>query len=164
MMDDVPLPLDSALADLRPLLLDPDRLVRAVAAGRRRTELPSVARAELRPVDLKSGRVLQVVTHDGRQATTRNTPYGAAAGTVDALLAEPFGNWHVETLDETVQLRVTKKGAAIVPGSKVRPGRASSVAREPLRATMSGRTSTPTVRTPSTPRRSPRNRCAANVR
>ncbi|GAA4360231.1 SAM-dependent methyltransferase [Angustibacter luteus] len=113
MMDDV-LDLDDALAQLRPALLDPDKLVRAVAAGRRRTAHPSVTRAELRPVDLKSGRVLQVVTHDGRAATTRNTPYGAAAATVDALLAEPFGNWHVETVDETVQLRVTKKGAAQV--------------------------------------------------
>src|SRR6478735_3033238 len=113
MMDDV-LDLDDALAQLRPALLDPERLVRAVAAGRRRSAHPAVARAELRPVDLKGGRMLQVVTHDGRTATTRNTPYGAAAATVDALLAEPFGNWHVETVDETVQLRVTKKGAAQV--------------------------------------------------
>ncbi len=106
--------LDDALAELRPLLLDPQHLVRAVGAGRRRTGTPSVTRVELRPVDLKAGRVLQVVTHDGRQATTRNTPYGAAAATVDSLLAEPFGNWHVETVDATVQLRVTKKGAAQV--------------------------------------------------
>ncbi len=110
----MPTALDDALAQLRPLLLDPQQLVRAVAAGRRRTGEPSVVRAELRPVDLKQGRQLQVVTHDGRQATTRNTPYGAAGPTVDALLAEPFGNWHVETVDETVQLRVTKKGAAQV--------------------------------------------------
>jgi SAM-dependent methyltransferase len=41
-------------------------------------------------------------------------PYDAATTTVDALLAEPFGTWHVETVDETVQLRVTKKGAAQV--------------------------------------------------
>jgi SAM-dependent methyltransferase len=33
---------------------------------------------------------------------------------VDALLAEPFGNWHVRTTAETVQLRVTKKGQAQV--------------------------------------------------
>jgi SAM-dependent methyltransferase len=71
-------------------------------------------RAELRPVDLKRGRVLQVVTGDGRQATTRNAAYAEAAPLVDGLLAEPFGNWHVETTDETVQLRVTKKGAALV--------------------------------------------------
>jgi SAM-dependent methyltransferase len=85
-----------------------------VAAGRRRGEHPDVVRAELRPVDLKRGRVLQVVTGDGRQATTRNAPYAEAADVVDALLAEPFGNWHVETTDETVQLRVTKKGAPLV--------------------------------------------------
>lgn len=107
-------PLDEALADLRPLLLDPERLVRAVAAGRRRSQNPTVVRAEMRPVDLKAGRALQVVTNDGRQATTRNTAYGAASAAVDALLAEPFGNWHVETVDETVQLRVTRKGAALV--------------------------------------------------
>jgi SAM-dependent methyltransferase len=111
----MPQDLADALAGLRPLLLDPQRLVRAVAAGRRRGQQPSVARCELRPIDLKKkGRVLQVVTHDGRQATTRNTPYGAAAATIDRLLGEPFGNWHVETLDATVQLRVTKKGAAQV--------------------------------------------------
>ena len=107
-------PLAEALADLRPLLLDPDRLVRAVAAGRQRGATPTVVRAELRPVDLKRGRVLQVVTGDGRQATTRNAAYAEAGTVVDGLLAEPFGNWHVETTDETVQLRVTKKGAALV--------------------------------------------------
>jgi SAM-dependent methyltransferase len=110
----VPEDLTTALASLRPLLLDPDRLVRAVAAGRRRAGQPSVVRAELRPVDLKSGRHLQVVTGEDRAPTTRNIGYDAAAETVDSLLAEPFGSWHVETPDETIQLRVTKKGAAQV--------------------------------------------------
>ncbi|HKG50877.1 MAG TPA: SAM-dependent methyltransferase [Actinomycetales bacterium] len=107
-------PLADALADLRPLLLDPDRLVRAVAAGHRRAATPTVARVELRPVDLKRGRMLQLVTYDGRQATTRNVPYPEAGAVVDALLAEPFGNWHLDLVDETVQLRVTKKAAALV--------------------------------------------------
>ncbi len=107
--------LSAALAELRPLLLDPQQLVRAVAAGRRRGGQPSIARCELRPVDLrKKGRVLQIVTHDGQHVTTRNTPYGAAAATVDGLLREPFGNWYIETTQATVQLRVTKKGAAQV--------------------------------------------------
>jgi SAM-dependent methyltransferase len=110
----VPEDLTIALASLRPLLLDPERLVRAVAAGRRRAGQPSVGRAELRPVDLKASRHLQVVTGDGRQTTTRNVPYDDAPRAVDELLGEPFGNWHVETLDETVQLRVTKKGDAQV--------------------------------------------------
>jgi SAM-dependent methyltransferase len=106
--------LGEALAGLRPLLLDVAGLVRAVAAGRRRGQQPSVQRAELRPVELKAGRMLQVVTTDGRTPTTRNHPATAAGGAVDALLAEPFGNWHVETLDQVVQLRVTKKGDAQV--------------------------------------------------
>jgi SAM-dependent methyltransferase len=110
----VPEDLTTALASLRPLLLDPERLVRAVAAGRRRAGQPSVVRAELRPVDLKASRHLQVVTGDGLQTTTRNVPYDGAPAAVDELLAEPFGNWHVESLDETVQLRVTKKGDAQV--------------------------------------------------
>jgi SAM-dependent methyltransferase len=111
----VPQPLDDALADLRPLLVDQQRLVRAVAAGRRRGQQSPWRRLELRPVDLAAGRRLQIVTFDDRQAHTRNVAYGHDAGReVDELLAIPFGNWHVETLDSTVQLRVTKKGEAQV--------------------------------------------------
>jgi len=111
----VPQDLDAALAGLRPLLLDGTALVRAVAAGRRRGAVPPWRRVELRPTDLKSGRHLQVVTYDERAATTTNHPYGEPAErAVDALLADPYGNWHVQTTDQTVQLRVTKKGAAQV--------------------------------------------------
>ena len=109
----MPEDLDGALLQLRPLLLDPDRLVRAVAAGRRRSATPPWRRVELRPIDLKDGRHLQVVTYDDRKATTANPAYGVQAEVeVDALLAEPFGNWHVQTTTETLQLRVTKKGQA----------------------------------------------------
>lgn len=109
----MPEDLGDALAALRPLLLDEQSLVRAVAAGRRRTARPTWDRAELRPVDLKTGRHLQVVTSDDGAPTTANHAYGEpAAAAVDALLAEPFGNWHVQTTAETLQLRVTKKGQA----------------------------------------------------
>ncbi|HYY11747.1 MAG TPA: SAM-dependent methyltransferase [Kineosporiaceae bacterium] len=109
----MPEPLEPALARLRPLLADPRVLVRAVAAGRRRRAQPAVVRAELRPVALKAGVRLQVTTTDGRTPTTRNhAPGPDADGAVAALLAEPFGNWHVETHDEVVQLRVTKSGEA----------------------------------------------------
>ena len=96
------------------MLLD-ERLVRAVAAGRRRGEAPRWRRAEVRPVSVKAGRRLQITTYDETQAHTRNEPPGEAAGqAIDALLAEPFGNWHVETADEVTQLRVTKRGDAQV--------------------------------------------------
>jgi SAM-dependent methyltransferase len=111
----VPEPLEPALARLRPLLADPDRLVRAVGAGRRRGTQPAFVRAELRPVRIKAGLRLQVTTTDGRTPTTTNhTPGADAERAVDALLAEPFANWHVEIRDEIVQLRVTKSGAAQV--------------------------------------------------
>jgi SAM-dependent methyltransferase len=41
-------------------------------------------------------------------------PGPQATAAVDALLAEPFGNWHVEAAGTTLQLRVTKKGDAQV--------------------------------------------------
>ena len=111
----MPEDLDAALAGLRPLLLDGSTLVRAVAAGRRRGAAPPWRRVEVRPTDLKSGRHLQVVTYDERAATTTNHAYGEdAERAVDSLLADPYGNWHVQTTDQTVQLRVTKKGAAQV--------------------------------------------------
>ncbi|GAA1735826.1 methyltransferase [Luedemannella helvata] len=105
------LPLDDALAEVRAALLDRGRLIRAVAAGRRKGMTPSLVRAQLRPVALKSGDRLQIVTDDGARPHTRNVGWDDTEA-VDELLAEPFGNWHVETIDETLQLRVTKKGDA----------------------------------------------------
>jgi SAM-dependent methyltransferase len=118
-------PLEPALARLRPLIADPQCLVRAVAAGRRRGAHPAFVRAELRPVRLKAGLRLQVTTTDGRTPTpsvrTGNHALGEdAERAVDALLAEPFGNWHVETRDEVIQLRVTKSGDAQVHRQAVR--------------------------------------------
>ncbi len=108
-------PLEQALAEVRSVLLDPDRLVSAVASGRRRGATPAWRRVELRYVDLKAGRRLQVTTYDDAQAHTANHALGdEAVGAVDALLAEPFGNWHVHTTTESRQVRVTKKLAAAV--------------------------------------------------
>jgi SAM-dependent methyltransferase len=110
----MPQPLPDALAQVRELLLDPG-LTRAVAAGRRRAAVPSVTRAELRPVALKGGTRLQVVTDEGGRPYTRNLAWGTdAEAAVDALLAEPFGNWHVRTAATVLQVRVTKKGDAQV--------------------------------------------------
>ncbi|MEO3744992.1 SAM-dependent methyltransferase [Plantactinospora sp. B5E13] len=108
----MPQDLGGALAEVRALLLDPG-LARAVAAGRRRGTAPAVVRAELRPVALKAGPRLQIVTDDGARPHTRNVSFGPEAdAAVDALLAEPFGNWHVETATTTLQVRVTKRGEA----------------------------------------------------
>ncbi|WP_020574315.1 class I SAM-dependent methyltransferase [Actinopolymorpha alba] len=108
-------PLPAALDRIRALVLDDERLVRAVAAGRRRGESPRWRRTELRYVDLRNGRHLQVTTYDDTQAHTHNVPLGPGVlDAVDDALRAPYGNWHVDTISETVQLRVTKKGAAQV--------------------------------------------------
>jgi SAM-dependent methyltransferase len=108
-------PLAEVLAEVRTHLLDPDLLVRAVASGRQRATQPRWRRVELRPVDLKAGRHLQVTAYDATQAHTANHAVpGPAAAAVDELLAEPFGSWHVETTTQTHQVRVTKRLDAVL--------------------------------------------------
>jgi SAM-dependent methyltransferase len=112
-------PLLRALARLRGLLLDDDLLVRAVGSGRQKGTSPRWRRVELRYVDLKAGRRLQVTAYDDTQAHTSNhEPGESARAVVDDLLDEPFANWHVETTTETHQLRVTKKLEAMVHTSR----------------------------------------------
>lgn len=110
-------PLDVALERIRELLLDDTALIRAVASGRRRgATVPSPwRRVEVRYVDLKGGRHLQITAYDDTQAHTANHALGEEArGAVAGLLAQPFNNWHVDTTSATHQLRVTKKGQALV--------------------------------------------------
>jgi SAM-dependent methyltransferase len=107
--------------EIAEILLDDSRLVRAVAAGQRRGTDHPWRRAELRYVDLKGGRHLQVTRLDATQAHTSNHPLDKAAEVVRAIVEEPWGNWHLWTPTETVQLRVTKKGRALVHRQRVTP-------------------------------------------
>jgi len=110
-----------AWAHVRAAVLDADQLVRALASGRRKgqpapvVEGREVRRVEVRVVDLKAGRHLQVTSYDETQAHTTNHAIGEdAEAAVHALLAQPFANWHVDTAGETHQLRVTKKGVPML--------------------------------------------------
>jgi SAM-dependent methyltransferase len=99
------------LAVLRTAILDPEDLVRAIGSGRRRgAPAPRWRRVELRYVDLKVGRRLQVTALDRTQAHTANHGPDAAPAVVDDLLATPFATWFVETAERAYQLRTTKKG------------------------------------------------------
>ncbi len=96
---------------LRVALLDQDDLIRAVASGRQRNATVPFRRVELRYVDVKAGRRLQVTAYDETQAHTRNVAPGPEAqAAVDEILATAYATWHVETAAETLQARVTKKG------------------------------------------------------
>jgi SAM-dependent methyltransferase len=122
--------LDDALSDVRSAVLDETTLVRAVGAGRRRGEQPAWRRVELRYVELKAGLRLQITSYDAQQAHTRNVAPGAPRDeAVDELLAMPFGNWHVDTADATLQMRVTKKGDALLHTRRHRGDVAASADR-----------------------------------
>ncbi|GAA4700290.1 SAM-dependent methyltransferase [Nocardioides conyzicola] len=110
-----PQPLLRELNRMRSYLLDPEVLVKAVASGRRKGEQPTWRRAEMRYVDLKAGTHLQITTYDATQAFTENHAVGdAARDAVDALLEEPYGEWHVDTATQSHQLRVNSKLTATV--------------------------------------------------
>jgi SAM-dependent methyltransferase len=108
----MPEPLSTALARVRDLVLDDQALVRALATGHRKGQRPRWRRVELRYVDLKTGRHLQVTRYDETQAHVSN--HRDPMAVLDELAAEPFGNWHVDTSTQTLQLRVTKSGEAVV--------------------------------------------------
>jgi SAM-dependent methyltransferase len=99
---------------VREAILDADGLIRAVASGRQRGADPGLRRLELRYVDLKTGRHLQVTEYDDRQAAVRNVAMTDVADTVEAALAAGFASWHVDTTARTLQARVTKKGRLLV--------------------------------------------------
>jgi len=112
-------PLLRALNRLRGLVLDPDVLVKAVASGRQKGEEPPPwRRVELRYVDLKAGRHLQVTKYDATQAFTSNHSISSdsddARAAVDELIDLAFGHWNVSTTTEDHALRVTKKLEAVV--------------------------------------------------
>lgn len=109
-------PVTDVLHRVEAAALDQGTLVRAVASGRRRgLPPPRWRRAELRPVELVDGPRLSITTYDATQAHTDNYDWGTPArSAVGKLLAEPFGNWHVERTDETLQVRIAKRGDAFV--------------------------------------------------
>jgi SAM-dependent methyltransferase len=106
--------LATALDEVRHLLLDRERLVRARAGGSLPGQQPTWRTVELRPVAIKGGERLQVVTYDDRQSFTSNHRWGdPAARTVDDLLEQPFGHWHVWSTDGEIAVRVTRSGRVL---------------------------------------------------
>ena len=113
-----------AWPQVRALLLDDGPLVRAVASGRRHGASRRLApgRAAARRPQGRPPPAGHGVRRRARR-TPPTTPYGdAAAAAVDALLAEPFGNWHVETTTETAPAAGDQEGrGAGAPQRAARP-------------------------------------------
>lgn len=105
-----PLPLTVAVARVAALAADADSLVRAVATGRRKGGgVPTWRRVEIRYVDLRAGRHLQVTAYDATQAHISNHAVGdAARDAIAALVDEPFGHWNVDLAGEVHQVRLKR--------------------------------------------------------
>ncbi|MEV0267760.1 SAM-dependent methyltransferase [Hamadaea sp. NPDC050747] len=95
---------EEAAAELRDALLSED-LIRAVATT-------GAQRLTVRPIEVKSGPALQIVTEDGVRPTTRTVPVTKAA--VEPILDERYRNWHVETARQTVKVQISKKGRVLL--------------------------------------------------
>ena len=106
-------PLLRALNRMRSVILDPEQLVKAVASGKQRGNTPKWRRAEIRYVDLKAGRHLQITTYDATQAFTANHPVGDPTA-LDDLLDVPFANWVVTTATEQTQIQAKSPTTALV--------------------------------------------------
>ena len=103
---------EEAAAELREALLG-EQFVRAVASGRKTEGGP--VRAVIRPVEVKGGAALQVVTEDGVRPTTKTELLGPGAEkAVDGLLADGYRNWHAETRAQTIKVQVSKKGRVLL--------------------------------------------------
>ncbi|MEJ7708119.1 MAG: SAM-dependent methyltransferase [Nocardioidaceae bacterium] len=104
-------PPDDPWVSVRHALLNDSTLARAVVSGRQRNAVVPFRRVEVRYVDLRAGRRLQLTAYDDTASHTRNLELGEPAqDAVDELLASPYAHWHVETTLQTLQLRVTKRG------------------------------------------------------
>ena len=110
---------------VRECILAGDSLVRAVFSGRQAgTTLPWI-KVLVRPVRIKGALHWQVSHFDEEKDTTKNYAEGDVAAKVDALLDLPFRNIHVETTNGSLEVRMTKKGKALLRESPLAEPRAA---------------------------------------
>ena len=108
--------LEQTFSALETKFLDSQNLVRVVLSGRRRNMQTLHERVDMRPVLIKEVLHIQVSHSDGRQMTTKNylppqTPFAE-------LIRSGYANILLEGTSETLNVRITKKGEALVHREK----------------------------------------------
>ena len=91
---------------------DTNSLVRVVFSGRRRNTQTAHERIDMRPVLIKDSIAIQVSHSDGRQMTTKN--YEAGQAPFNELLRSGYANILLEQTHQSISVRITKKGEALV--------------------------------------------------
>ncbi len=99
---------------VRESILAGESFVRATFSGRQSGATLPWVKVVVRPVRIRGALHWQVSYFDEQKDTTKNYTAGGAAGKVNELLALPFKNIHVETTSGSLEVRITKKGKALV--------------------------------------------------
>jgi len=126
--------LPDAIAQLVEKITSP-QFVRAVLSGQRRNLQTQYLRIDIKPVLLKDGLKLQIVSSDGKKDFTKNV---AADFDFAQLLNSGYANLLVDTETESFQVKVSKKDEALLSISKVRLSRELSHDRQKQRMLAEG--------------------------
>ena len=94
-----------------------DDFVRAVLSGRRRNMQTEFERVDIKPVIIKDEIKLQIISNDGRQATTKNVDLDFNFAD---LLHSGFANLQADSTSESYSIRISKKDEALVAVGKVK--------------------------------------------
>jgi SAM-dependent methyltransferase len=104
--------LEDVFNELAEKFDDTNSLVRVVFSGRRRNMQTAHERIDMRPVLIKESIAIQVSHSDGRQMTTKN--YEAGQAPFNELVRSGYANILLEQTHQSISVRITKKGEALV--------------------------------------------------
>ena len=104
--------LEDVFIELAEKFSDTKSLVRVVLSGRRRNMQTAHERIDMRPVLIKDSIAIQVSHSDGRQMTTKN--YEAGQAPFAELVRSGYANILLEQTHQSISVRITKKGEALV--------------------------------------------------
>ena len=104
--------LEDIFIELAEKFDDTNSLVRVVLSGRRRNMQTAHERIDMRPVLIKESIAIQVSHSDGRQMTTKNYEEGQAP--FNELVRSGYANILLEQTHQSISVRITKKGEALV--------------------------------------------------
>jgi SAM-dependent methyltransferase len=104
--------LEEIFIELAKKFNDTQSLVRVVLSGRRRNMQTPHERIDMRPVLIKDAISIQVSHSDGRQMTTKN--YTPELTPFSELARSGFANILLEQTNQSISVRITKKGEALV--------------------------------------------------
>ena len=104
--------LEEIFIELAEKFNDTKSLVRVVFSGRRRNMQTAHERIDMRPVLIKESIAIQVSHSDGRQMTTKN--YETSQAPFNELARSGYANILLEQTHQSINVRITKKGEALV--------------------------------------------------